>query len=145
MANHRWYFTLSLLGALPFLGSVILLLLDYDSLTYIGDISYAANTYGLLIVTFMSGILWGLYLTRSDLIGINLFIVSNVITVLVWLVFLLGAESISFLFYIIVFLALNGIDLYLFRNQVINSKYFKMRCTVTLLVVSSLCFIFVLS
>lgn len=138
MNQIKLYNLLAYLGSLPFVISALLMHFGTQHIAVLGDVTFIASSYALVIVVFMSGIHWGNYLSDKNSNTINLLLISNVITVLSWLVFLTITSPYVFLFYALAFCILLIIDMKLFKQEVLTKKYFITRCFVTFIVVTSL-------
>lgn len=126
---------LALFGATPFVIGAFGPIAGFDLATQYGDLAVAALAYGLTIASFMAGVHWGTAISRTDTLPINLFVTSNVLAVVAWLVFLFLAVHLAAIALAVVFLVLLLIDWRLWKAGVINSDYWKTRFWVTVLVV----------
>ena len=138
MKENKLYMWLAYSGALPFVFCAALMALGHRHVALAGELPTIINTYSLVIIVFMSGIYWGLYLNGQISQNIYLLIISNIITILSWLAFLLISMPIVLLFYSVMFLILLIIDYKLLEENVITQNYFKTRMTVTSIVIASL-------
>ena len=141
MKHTTLYRILAYSGSAPFVACAILHILGHSQIPNIGTTLNVALVYGLLIVSFMSGIHWGVYLSHHEKISLNLFIISNVITLISWFVYLLGGVLFQVLALIAAFLCLLAIDLKLIDDDIIDIDYYNMRVGVTIIVVISLLFL----
>lgn len=130
------YKILAYCGAIPFIVFALLHLADIQQIKHLGTTTQLTISYGLLIVSFMCGIHWGIQLQRS--IKTNLFIISNVLTLSCWFIYLMGPVFIIIITYILCFSALLYIDHQLKSSSMISGEYFKMRTIVTSIVIISL-------
>jgi hypothetical protein len=126
------------LGALPFLVSSLLLTLGIYNLPLLGSTAEILRSYSLAIAVFMCGIHWGQYLQDTQARNLNLLMVSNGLTLICWLGFLMASFVAYFVIVIAVFLALLWVDYRLHKAGRITSRYFRMRLTVTAVVCASL-------
>lgn len=126
------------LGALPFLVSSLLLTLGVDNLPVLGSTAEILRSYSLAIAVFMCGIHWGQYLQDTQARKFNLLMVSNVLTLICWLAFLVASFVAYFVIVIAVFLALLWVDYRLHKAGRITARYFKVRLAVTAVVCASL-------
>ena len=129
------------LGALPFIAGAILSLLSIDTLPWLGSVRHIVSLYALVISVFMAGILWGvtLQINTDNFIGLVNFIISNVLTLTLWLVYLIYPDSIIFLLTTaVVFLWLLVIDAKLVTREIINNTYYRARKRVSTIVILSL-------
>ncbi len=138
MKMEKTYRTLAYLGALPFMACAGLQALDVAPLKILGPHVDVALTYGLVIMSFMAGTHWGLYLNASKPAPVNLFITSNAITIVMWALYLAAGTVITLVGFIFGFLALLWIDYRLAQAGIITAAYYKVRVGVSALVVASL-------
>ena len=103
------------LGALPFLVSSLLLTLGVYNLPLLGSTAEILRSYSLAIAVFMCGIHWGQYLQDTQARNLNLLMVSNVLTVICWLGYLMASFTAYFVIVIAIFLALLWVDYRLHR------------------------------
>lgn len=137
MSTERWMRVLTWLGALPFLLPALLLLAGHQALPVLGVLAPVVASYGLVIATFMSGVLWGQGLQgRPGLIW--LLPLSNVLTLLAWFAFLLATARVFWSLLGLVFVLLLLADHRLWRQGVITTAYWRLRCGVTGVVLASL-------
>ena len=134
----RIYQALAFAGALPFVACAVGPFFDIAHIERIGALDYIAAVYGLAIVSFMSGAHWGTYLYRHAESPVNLFISSNVITVIAWLSILLVDIELALVGICLLFAYLLFIDYRLLKSNLIGSSYFRTRLVVTLIVICSL-------
>ena len=87
------------LGALPFIAGALLSLLSIDTLPLLGSVVHIVSVYALVISVFMAGILWGvtLQLQENNANSQINFLISNILTLTVWFVYLIYPDSIAFL------------------------------------------------
>ena len=127
---------LILFGSIPFVFFSILSIFSLNNfLNY--NIIYLASLYVLTIVSFICGTHWGIFLS-SKKITINLFIISNLLTLLVYFGFLILSSFAFILLSILIFIVLLFVDFFIFKNDVIVSNYLKVRFYVSLIVLISL-------
>jgi hypothetical protein len=126
------------LGALPFLASSLLLTLGVYNLPLLGSTAEILRSYSLAIAVFMCGVHWGQYLQDTQARNLNLLMVSNVLTVICWLAYLVASFVVYFVIVIAIFLALLWVDYRLHKAGRITARYFKMRLAVTAVVCASL-------
>ena len=131
---------LAYLGCLPFIIAAIFFSakLQLSSEIFFENI---IKSYGLAIVSFMAGVNWGQYLTFKEKPKLNLFLISNIITLLCWFSFFLISSSGFFLNLIFSFLSLLAVDYNLKQLDLIEAKYFQTRIKVTMIVCISLALI----
>ena len=126
------------LGALPFLASSLLLTLGVYNLPLLGSSAEILRSYSLAIAVFMCGIHWGQYLQDAQARNLNLLMVSNVLTVICWLAFLMASFVTYFVIVIAIFLVLLWVDYRLHKAGRITARYFRLRLAVTAVVCASL-------
>ena len=124
---------LTYLGAIPFgvsifIGSWSIEVLDihYDQIVL---------TYGAIIVSFICGIHWGVYLFKDA--PLNLFIHSNVVALVAWVAALLDKNT-GIVVLILCFVYVLVIDKILTNANILEQWYMQLRLNITLLVVLSL-------
>ena len=134
-----WVRFLASFGALPFLAcSAAIVFLDNPTMGPFGTAQNVLSSYSLLIVSFMAGILWGVYLIRSNEISLNLLLISNVIAVVAWAGFILLPIRLVLLCHAVLFLLLLYIDRDAVKAGVLTEAYLKIRYGVSGVVVASL-------
>jgi hypothetical protein len=141
MRNKDAFINLMYLGALPFIASAILSLLSIDTLPWLGSVAHIVSVYALVISVFMAGILWGIMLqvNRDNSVGQINFLISNILTLTVWFVYLIYPDSIAFLLTTaVVFLWLLMLDAKLVQEQHISKCYYQARKWVSTIVILSL-------
>ncbi|MBT5923034.1 MAG: DUF3429 domain-containing protein [Cellvibrionales bacterium] len=141
MPNKNAFINLMYLGALPFIASAILSLLSIDTLPWLGSVAHIVSVYALVISVFMAGILWGIMLqvNRDNSVGQINFLISNILTLTVWFVYLIYPDSIAFLLTTaVVFLWLLMLDAKLVQEQHISKCYYQARKWVSTIVILSL-------
>ncbi|MFK8027355.1 MAG: DUF3429 domain-containing protein [Gammaproteobacteria bacterium] len=129
---------LAYLGTIPFILSAVLVLQDNEGLMSTSNLTHVLNSYALIIVVFMAGVHWGCYLSDEKSHSISLLLISNVITLIAWFAFLLTPFIITLLIYCLAFVVLLFIDSKLLSLDVISKEYFKLRLTITSIVIMSL-------
>ena len=128
--------TLIALGSIPFVFLSILGLYSLDSfLVY--NLEYLASLYTLIITCLICGTHWGIYLNNQK-IKINLFFLSNILTLILFFSFLIIPNSKFILLTIFIFLILLLIDIYIFKNAVTDFNYIRVRFCITTLVIIAL-------
>jgi len=141
MTNNRLYAVLAYAGTLPFAACVILLATGTPAIAGIGGWAEIAAAYGLAIASFMAGVHWGMYLQQPQSSPLNLLLISNAITVAVWIAFVLAPTTVSLTTTALGFLLLLLIDYRLAKAGLITSAYRDLRRNVTLIVVVMLALI----
>ncbi|HAT7071400.1 TPA: DUF3429 family protein [Legionella pneumophila] len=117
-------------GIIPFLLLGIAVVLDSSRLDY----SVALFAYGAVIISFLCGIHWGVFLFFSQNCSRNLLFQSNAISLLGWLSVLPAMSYLTFTLQILCFLYLLILDLELYRNKVIPLWFFHLRLKATIVV-----------
>jgi len=129
-------YILIFLGSIPFIFFSFLKLFKYQEFFQI-EINLILSIYSLSIISFICGSHWGIFLSNSNL-GINLFLLSNFLTILSFIGFLLLEERGYFFLQILILIILLLIDVYIFRKKITQKKYVNTRILVTFLVSSFL-------
>ncbi len=129
-------YILIFLGSIPFIFFSFLKLFNYQEFFQI-EINFILSIYSLSIISFICGSHWGIFLSNSNL-GINLFLLSNFLTILSFIGFLLLEERNYFFLQILILIILLLIDVYIFRKKITQKKYVNTRILVTFLVSSFL-------
>jgi len=86
----------------------------------------------------MAGVNWGQYLSAEKKPPLNLFITSNVITLLCWFSFFLLGSVAFFLNAVVLFISLILIDHHLLQFEIIEQNYFKTRINISAIVCLSI-------
>lgn len=121
------------LGSLPFILLSILNLLSYEKFLSI-DLDYIFSIYSLSIVCFISGSHWGLFLSNRNL-RINLFFLSNIITLLCFFGILFLKINYFLYLQIINFFVLLLVDYYIYKKNIVLKEYLKFRFIVSFFVI----------
>ena len=129
-------YILIFLGSIPFIFLSFLKLFNYQEFFQI-EINFILSIYSLSIISFICGSHWGIFLSNSNL-GINLFLLSNFLTILSFIGLLLLEERNYFFLQILILIILLLIDVYIFRKKITQKKYVNTRILVTFLVSSFL-------
>ena len=129
-------YILIFLGSIPFIFFSFLKLFNYQEFFQI-EINFILSIYSLSIISFICGSHWGIFLSNSNL-GINLFLLSNFLTILSFIGFLILEERNYFFLQILILIILLLIDVYIFREKITQKKYVNTRILVTFLVSSFL-------
>ena len=129
-------YILIILGSVPFIFFSFLKLFNYQEFFQI-EINFILSIYSLSIISFICGSHWGIFLSNSNL-GINLFLLSNFLTILSFIGLLLLEERNYFFLQILILIILLLIDVYIFRKKITQKKYVNTRILVTFLVSSFL-------
>lgn len=133
--------TLTYSGTLPLIGSVVLLQFP-TLLPMVGlDAAFIASTYSAVIISFLCGIHWAVYLFFVDRCPRHLLIRSNVVALLVWVSLLTGNQLTTLLLQILCFLYLLALDFKLRNAGILAEWFLRLRRNATLIVVLCLLFI----
>jgi hypothetical protein len=132
MNNSKLIKLLTYLGALPFFLAIFLGLTNQSFLDVVGIQWFL--TYGLLILSFMAGTLWGQIVNERIKVK-RIALVSNAITLSAWFALLLADPAV-----VLIIMALGFVALYLLEAVVMSSikrpDYYRvLRLRVTALVV----------
>lgn len=138
VSRHFAYNYLAFSGAIPFVLCASFLVFDVNSLPVFGDTRTAFASYTLVITSFMAGSHWGQHINLEGKWRAYLPLFSNAIAISVWLGFLTLSFGMSLIVFTVAFLALLLIDQKLCQCNIISAEYFRTRCEVTSLVVSTL-------
>ncbi len=122
---------LTLLGALPFVATVVAQFSGVSAF----HTSYFSLTYGAVILSFLGGMHWGIFLSQAHATRINLLVTSNLFTLLAWGSLLMLVPITQYLIQITCFLALLLIDRKLAADGMIERWFYNLRKQVTLVVV----------
>jgi hypothetical protein len=128
-------FYLSYAGALPLIICTACFWLDVTVIPLLGTTEQILSVYLLSIATFMAGSHWGQHLHLENHWEYYLPILSNIITIVLWLSFLWLPFKPLLASFVVIFLGLLVIDQRLFQYGLITQHYFRTRCLVTTLVI----------
>lgn len=121
---------LARLGALPFVASVGLALLGWRDLHLV----YFVIAYGAVIVSFLAGIHWGLFLLRGGHSRLNLLLSSNALALFAWGSLLIPQVAMQLLLQMLCFAILLWIDKHLYTNMTIEPWFYALRKQITAVV-----------
>ena len=138
MSDRRIYSILAMAGVTPFVACALLPLVGISDLGPAGPLAQVAASYGLAIVSFLTGIHWATQIYDRQHAGFNLLIASNVVFVAVWLAFVLGSIEVALTAQLVALLVLLGIDRWLMNSGVITGHYYRTRSVATILATLSL-------
>ena len=132
MNNSNVIKCLTYLGATPFFLSI---LVSLTSKTFLGvEAVQWFLSYGLVILSFMAGTLWGQVLNQKGHIK-TIAVATNAITLAAWIIFLLGASSLAVLVVALGFFGLYLLEAMLMKPLKRPDYYLSLRRNVTVLVV----------
>jgi len=126
-------YILIFLGSTPFVFFSFLRIISLEEFFYL-DINYILSIYSLSIISFICGSHWGLFLTNNTL-KINLFFLSNLLTISSFFGILFLKMNYFFLLQILILIILLLIDFYIYRQNITQLKYIYSRVIITILVV----------
>ena len=138
MEDRRLYSSLTLFGALPFIACALLPLVGFATFGPLGDLDRLAATYGLAILSFLTGIHWATQLYTPRKTPLNLFMASNVVFLLVLFTYLAASLQIAIASQVIALLFLLVVDDRLQYVGLITSDYLRIRVSATALACVSL-------
>ncbi len=127
---------LTFAGALPFLAAIAALLLGPALAT--AHVWQAVLAYGAVIASFVSGIHWGLHIYRDRGLPINLLISSNLCALAAWAALLVPSRQGALVLLIAVFATLFAIDHMLYAAKAHAHWFYKLRATITVIVIAGL-------
>ena len=125
-------------GALPLLICAILMFALPEEKN---NISLIAHTYSAVIISFLSGTHWAVYLFFSDKCHHNLFISSNIITVTAWLSVIIPMHEFVLLLQSFCFLILLFLDRQILNDGILPEWFYDLRRNGTIIVVFTLAII----
>ena len=126
-------YILIFLGSIPFVFFSFLRIISLEEFFYL-DVNYILSIYSLSIISFICGSHWGLFLTNNSL-KINLFFLSNLLTISSFFGILFLKMNYFFLLQILILIILLLIDFYIYRQNITQLKYIYSRVIITILVV----------
>lgn len=126
-----WAKGLTLLGAIPFVAAVLAQIAGMAHY----HTAYLSLTYGAIIISFLSGIHWALYITHAKAKRINLLLSSNILALLAWLSLLLLVPVTQYLIQITCFISLLLIDRQLAADGAIEAWFYQLRLQISSLVI----------
>jgi hypothetical protein len=138
VSKQSLYKTLAYAGAIPFVACAVAALAGLSFPAPLGPPERLAASYGLTIVSFMAGVLWGVYLTSRGAVPGQPFLASNAVALIAWGVFLAGPPKLALSVMAVLFLYLLYVDYALSRSGALTGDYLALRRNVTAIVVLSL-------
>lgn len=138
MNDRRLYSILTMAGVTPFIACAVLPMFGVYSLDLLGPLGDVAAGYGLAIISFLAGIHWATRLYELQKTSFNLLLVSNIVFVVVWLVYALGTLQAALIVQALALVTLLALDRWLLGNGVITRHYYRVRSAATVLAVASL-------
>lgn len=120
-------------GTLPFIILTLLSLFGIERIVFL-PVDLALFLYAPIILSFIAGIHWGIYMHNKD-IKLNLFITSNIVALIAWFALLLPNIFLSIGVYILCFLVLIAVDAHLNKQYYLYKWFYRLRLHATLIVV----------
>ncbi|MFT6310450.1 MAG: hypothetical protein ACJAQS_000815 [Porticoccus sp.] len=134
MNHFKWITLLTYLGALPFFLAIYARLSNNTFLGVEGIQWFV--TYGLLILSFMAGTLWGQMIDQSIKVK-RIAIATNAIVLAAWFAFLLADSAITLIIITAGFVVLYLLEAFVMRHLKRPDYYLTLRLRVTGLVVAA--------
>ena len=131
MQDSKIYSMLAMAGVMPFVACALLPLIGIESIEPLGGLDRLAATYGLAIVSFLTGIHWATQIYEPQESPFNLLLVSNVVFLFVWFAFVLGRLEIALGAQLVALLVLLGVDRWLHTTGLISRHYLGVRTVAT--------------
>ena len=138
MNDRKLYSILTMAGVAPFIACAVLPMFGVYSLELLGPLGDVAAGYGLAIISFLAGIHWATQLYGLQKTRFNLLLVSNIVFVVVWLVYALGTLEAALIVQALALVALLGVDRWLLASGLITQHYYRVRGAATILATVSL-------
>ena len=132
--NRRLALLLTYSGTLPLIICIILKTVSVQSV----DVLFIAHAYSAIIISFLSGIHWSIYIFFSDRCPSNLLITSNVIALTAWSSLFISQQQASFLLQILCFVYLFILDVKLQKEGILPDWFYAIRRNATFVVILSL-------
>lgn len=129
----RHYSSFILAGAIPFIAAAAAILGGVESIGPVHSVTASLVAYGLAIVSFVAGTHWGIYLQFKASAPTNLFVSSNSAVLVPWLTFVVGSIDGTLVALVLTFMFLLIIDWRLYRSNLIEAAYFRLRVTATVI------------
>lgn len=136
MPLQRLAFLLAMAGTLPFFFGLLLLVAGWPIQQF--SAALFSHTYGVVIVSFLAGIQWGVYLFAQG--RLNLFVASNLIALLAWISLLLAGRPLGFVLLNSCFALALLIDWRCYRDGLIGKWFWTLRWQVSSVVILLLAF-----
>lgn len=128
-------------GTLPLVGCVVLLFAPLAGV----DGKLVALAYAAVILSFLCGIHWAVFLFFSEKCPNNLLITSNIVALLAWASLLVAHHELTLAFQGLCFLALFALDFKLRNAGLLPEWFYHLRRNATIIVVFCLTCLAVLS
>lgn len=143
MDRQTVYSALMLLGLVPFVACAFLPVFGVEEVSRLGRLDELASSYSVAILCFLTGIHWATQLYNEDAAPPNLFIVSNVIFLIVWVAYVASELQWALGTQLLAYPLLLAVDFQLFGKRLISQNYLRMRVVATALACFSLLFILI--
>ena len=124
-------------GTLPLIASAICIYFPLNGF----DVALIARTYSAIIISFLCGIHWAVYLFFAEKCPRNLLITSNVVALLAWASLYVANQPIATLLQALCFLYLLTLDLRLRDAGILPQWFYSLRRNATIIVVLCLALI----
>lgn len=128
-------------GTLPLIVSVLLTQFPLSVI----DARGIASAYSVIIISFLCGIHWAVYLFFAEKCPSNLLLISNAVTLLACSSLLIEQQSISKALQVLCFLYLLTLDLKLHIAEILPEWFYSLRRNATIIVVLCLSAMMILS
>lgn len=138
LEDTKLYAALAIAGTIPFIAGALLPVLGYPALPRLGPTEPLVASYGLAIVSFLTGAHWGTYLQGRSVDSMNLFVTSNAILLAVWFAYIGAGVTAAIGMQVLAFLVLLYIDQRLASGGIISAHYLRIRVVATSIAVVSL-------
>ena len=126
-----WANILTLSGTLPLIASVVLIFFPLAGV----NSALIVTSYGAVIISFLCGIHWAVYLFFEDKCPHHLLITSNAVALLAWASLLIPNPPIAILLQASCFLYLLALDARLREAGIIPEWFYSLRRNATIIVV----------
>lgn len=126
--------TLTYSGTLPLVAALAAIVYPMDDV----NAAQIAITYSAIIISFLCGIHWAVYLFFSETCPRNLLITSNIVALLAWGALLASNHVLAMLLHALCFLYLLTLDLKLRDEGIYPDWFYRLRRNATIIVVLSL-------
>lgn len=131
MPLERLALLLAMAGTLPFFIGLIMLVAGWPLQQF--SAALLSHSYGVVIVSFLAGIQWGVYLFAQG--RLNLFIASNLIALAAWASLIFPGRLAGFLLLDACFVAALVIDWHCYRDGLVSKWFWRLRWQVSAVVI----------
>jgi len=132
------YKYLAYAGTIPFILPTLIIMNPDVHAQWMTGPGLTLHSYGLVIVAFMCGTHWGLYLTHHPQCPINLLVSSNILTLTCWFAYLSQHTALILTSQLCTFSILLVLETRLYKRRILHKNYYEMRRNVTAIVVVAL-------